>query len=93
MNELAELLPKYPRLRMSSIYWSGRFNVAAEHEHLIEDSRRILGYLKRFGSDRLTFGPPRPQVDGEKSPSPTKSAASLSRSSVSEPIFIRMSAA
>jgi inosose dehydratase len=66
MNELAELLPKYPRLRMSSIYWSGPFNVVAEHEHLIEDSRRILGYLKRFGSDRLTFGPPRPQVDDEK---------------------------
>lgn len=66
MNELAELLPKYPKLRMSSIYWSGPFNVASEHERLIGESRRILGYLKRFGSDRLTFGPPRPQVDDEK---------------------------
>ena len=35
MGELAELLPKYPKLRMSSIYWSGPFNVASEHERLI----------------------------------------------------------
>jgi inosose dehydratase len=26
----------------------------------------MLGYLKRFGAERLTFGPPRPDVDDEK---------------------------
>ena len=66
MAELEQLLPKYKNLRMSSIYWSGQFNVPSEHDRLIEESHRILGYLKRFGSDRLTFGPPRPNVEDEK---------------------------
>jgi hypothetical protein len=66
MAELEQLLPKYKNIRMSSIYWSGQFNLSSEHDRLIEESHRILGYLKRFGSDRLTFGPPRPNVDDEK---------------------------
>ena len=66
MDELAQLLPKYPKLRMSSIYWSGPFHTLSEHPRLIEQSHQILGYLKRFGADRLTFGPPRPDVDDEK---------------------------
>jgi inosose dehydratase len=66
MAELEQLLPKYKNLRMSSIYWSGQFNLPSEHDRLIEESHRILGYLKRFGADRLTFGPPRPNVEDEK---------------------------
>lgn len=66
MAQLESLLPKYPKLRMSSIYWSGPFNVLSEHQRLTEESHRILGYLKRFGAERLTFGPPRPVVDDEK---------------------------
>ena len=66
MAQLESLLPKYPRLRMSSIYWSGPFHTLSEHERLIEQSHKILGYLKRFGADRLTFGPPRPDVEDEK---------------------------
>src|SRR5690242_19711408 len=34
MDELASLLPKYPRLRMSSIYWSGPFHTLSEHPRL-----------------------------------------------------------
>src|SRR5438128_396713 len=66
MGQLQQLLPKYPGLRMSSIYWSGSFHTASEHGRLRDESRRILGYLKRFGADRLTFGPPRPDVEDEK---------------------------
>ena len=66
MDELATLLPKYPKIRMSSIYWGGPFHTLSEHPRLIEQSHQILGYLKRFGADRLTFGPPRPDVDDEK---------------------------
>ena len=66
MAELEKLLPKYSRLRMSSIYWSGPFHTASEHEKLLQQSRQILGYLKRFGAERLTFGPPRADVDDEK---------------------------
>jgi inosose dehydratase len=66
MAELEQLLSKYKNLRMSSIYWSGAFNDPSQHDHLIEEAQRILGYLKRFGSDRLTFGPPRPNVEDEK---------------------------
>jgi inosose dehydratase len=51
---------------MSSIYWSGPFHTASEHERLLQQSRQILGYLKRFGAERLTFGPPRPDVEDEK---------------------------
>src|SRR6266849_4257064 len=66
MNELEQLLPKYKTLRMSSIYWSGPFHTPSEHERLRNESHRILGYLKRFGADRLTFGPPRPDVEDER---------------------------
>jgi inosose dehydratase len=66
MDELAKLLPKYPKLRMSSIYWSGPFHTPSEHDRLKQQSHQILGYLKRFGADRLTFGPPRPDVEDEK---------------------------
>jgi inosose dehydratase len=67
MDQLAQLQQeKYPRIKMSSIYWSGPFHTASEHERLAQESRKILGYLKRFGADRLTFGPPRPDVDDEK---------------------------
>jgi inosose dehydratase len=66
MAELEQLLHNYKNIRMSSIYWSGAFNVPSEHDRLIQEARRILGYLKRFGSDRLTFGPPRPDVEDEK---------------------------
>jgi inosose dehydratase len=66
MDELARLLPQYKNLRMSSIYWSGQFHLESEHPALLQECRRILGYLKRFGADRLTFGPPRPDVEDEK---------------------------
>lgn len=66
MAELEQLLPKYKNLRMSSIYWGGQFNEPSEHNRLIEESHRILGYLKRFGSERLTLGPPLPNVEDEK---------------------------
>jgi inosose dehydratase len=66
MDQLEQLLPKYKNLRMSSIYWGGPFNVPSEHDRLVKESHRILGYLKRFGSERLTFGPPRPDVEDEK---------------------------
>lgn len=62
---LEELAPKYS-LRMSGIYWGDRFHVAAEHERLLQESHRFLGYLKRFHSDRLIIGPPRPEVENEK---------------------------
>lgn len=66
MAQLEGLLPKYSRIHMSSIYWSGPFHTASEHERLLQQSRQILGYLKRFGAERLTFGPPRPDVEDEK---------------------------
>jgi inosose dehydratase len=66
MDELALLLPKYKNLRVSSIYWGGQFHLPSEHDRLLQESHRILGYLKRFSSDRLTFGPPRPDVEDEK---------------------------
>jgi inosose dehydratase len=66
MAELEQLLHNYKNLRMSSIYWSGPFNEPSEHDRLIKEVHGILGYLKRFGSERLTFGPPRPNVPDEK---------------------------
>jgi inosose dehydratase len=67
MDQLEQLLSsKYKNLRMSSVYWGGPFNVPSEHDRLVKESHRILGYLKRFKSERLTFGPPRPDVDDEK---------------------------
>jgi sugar phosphate isomerase/epimerase len=41
MAELAQLLPKYKNLRMSSVYWSGPFNVPSEHDRLIDESHRF----------------------------------------------------
>src|ERR1039457_6224337 len=46
MAELEKLLPQHKNLRMSSIYWGGPFNVPSEHDRLIEEGRRILGYLR-----------------------------------------------
>jgi inosose dehydratase len=66
MAELEQLLHNYKNLRMSSIYWSGPFNEPSEHDRLIKEVHGILGYLKRFGSERLTFGPPRPNVEDER---------------------------
>jgi inosose dehydratase len=66
MAQLESLLPKYSRIHMSSIYWSGPFHTVSEHDRLLQQSRQILGYLKRFGAERLTFGPPRPDVEDEK---------------------------
>ena len=66
MAELEQLLHNYKNLRMSSIYWSGPFNEPSEHDRLIKEVHGILGYLRRFGSERLTFGPPRPNVEDEK---------------------------
>jgi inosose dehydratase len=66
MNELEQLLPQHKSIQMSSVYWSGAFEDASQHEKLKEESRRILGYLKRFGAERLTFGPPRPTTGDEK---------------------------
>jgi inosose dehydratase len=66
MAQLEKLLPKYPRLRMSSLYWGAPFHTPSEHDRLIQQAHQMLGYLKRFGADRLTFGPPRPDVDDER---------------------------
>lgn len=65
MNELADLLPKY-KLRVSSIYWGDNFHQPSAEDRLLKDCHRYLGYLKRFGSDRLTLGPPPPNVEDER---------------------------
>lgn len=65
MAALERLLPKY-KVRVSSIYWGDDFHVVSQHERIQKDCHRFLGYLKRFGSDRLTIGPPDPKVDNEK---------------------------
>ena len=64
MNELADLLPKH-KLRVSTIYWGDTFHLPAEEERLLRECRRFLGYLQRFESQRLTFGPPPPNVEDE----------------------------
>jgi inosose dehydratase len=64
MNELAELLPQH-KLRVATIYWGDNFHQPSAEERLLKDCHRFLGYLKRFGSDRLTFGPPPPNVEDE----------------------------
>jgi len=61
----ALLAPKY-RLRLSGIYWADRFHLESEHERIRRDCHRFLGYLKRFGSDRLIIGPPGPDVEDER---------------------------
>lgn len=65
MALLEELAPKY-KLRMSGIYWGDRFHLASEYERILKESHRFLGYLKRFGSDRLIIGPPGPEVEDER---------------------------
>src|SRR5262249_47811121 len=62
---MEKLAPKYS-LRMSGIYWGDRFHEPAEHERLLKECHRFLGYLKRFGADRLIIGPPSPKVEDEK---------------------------
>ncbi len=64
MNELAELLPKY-KLRVSTIYWGDNFHLPGQEERLLKECHRFLGYLKRFESERLVFGPPPPNVEDE----------------------------
>jgi inosose dehydratase len=65
MNELAELLPQH-KLRVSSIYWGDNFHQPSAEDRLMKDCHRYLRYLKRFGCDRLTFGPPPPNVEDER---------------------------
>lgn len=65
MATLEKLAPKY-KLRMSGIYWDDNFHLAAQHDRLVKDSHRFLGYLKRFGADRLIIGPPEPNVENER---------------------------
>ncbi len=65
MSELEQLLPKY-KLRVSTIYWGDQFHLVSERGRLLKDCRRFLGYLKRFGSDRLIYGPPPPNVENER---------------------------
>lgn len=64
MTELAELLPKH-KLRLASIYWGDNFHQPKEEARLLKECHRFLGYLKRMGSDRLTFGPPPANVPDE----------------------------
>jgi len=66
MAQLGELLQMHKTIRMCSIYWNGPFHEPAQHDRLWEQGRKVLGYLKRFGADRFTFGPPRPDVEDEK---------------------------
>ena len=65
MSELEQLLPKY-KLRVSTIYWGDQFHLVSERGRLLKDCHRFLGYLKRFGSDRLIYGPPPPNVENER---------------------------
>ena len=51
---------------MSGIYWGDEFHKAEKFDALVKESHRFLGYLKRFGSDRLIIGPPTPVVEDEK---------------------------
>ncbi|MCX6634046.1 MAG: sugar phosphate isomerase/epimerase [Acidobacteria bacterium] len=65
MARLESLLPDY-KLRVASIYWADRFHFPEEHDRIRKDCHRFLGYLKRFGSGRLTIGPPGPSPDETK---------------------------
>jgi len=65
MARLESLLPDY-KLRVASIYWADRFHLPEEHDRIRKDCHRFLGYLKRFGSGRLTIGPPGPSPDETK---------------------------
>jgi sugar phosphate isomerase/epimerase len=59
MATLEKLAEKY-KLRMSGIYWGDDFHLADQHDWLVKDSHRFLGYLRRFGADRLIIGLPSP---------------------------------
>lgn len=59
MATLEEVAPKY-KLRMSGIYWGDGFHLAAEYDRIVKDSHRFLGYLRRFGAERLIIGPLEP---------------------------------
>jgi inosose dehydratase len=65
MNALVELLPKY-KLRVSTIYWGDNYHDPSQEARLLKECHRFLGYLKRFGADHLTFGPPPPNVEDER---------------------------
>jgi sugar phosphate isomerase/epimerase len=65
MAELARLAPQH-NVRMASIYWAGQFHLKSEREKLLKDCPRFLGYLKKFKCDRLTLGPPSPNVEDER---------------------------
>jgi inosose dehydratase len=65
MARLESLLPQY-KLRVATIYWADRFHLAEEHDRIRKECHRFLGYLKRFGSDRLTIGPPSPSTEETK---------------------------
>ena len=65
MARLESLLPEH-KLRVASIYWADRFHLPEEHDRIRKDCHRFLGYLKRFGSGRLTIGPPGPSPDETK---------------------------
>jgi inosose dehydratase len=65
MSALETLAPQH-KLRMSGIYWADEFHKAEKFDALVRESRRFLGYLKRFGADRLIIGPPTPVVEDEK---------------------------
>jgi inosose dehydratase len=65
MATLEGLAAKY-KVRMSGIYWGDDFHLADQHDRLVKDSRRFLGYLRRFGAERLIIGPPEPNVENEK---------------------------
>ncbi|MBI4873714.1 MAG: TIM barrel protein [Acidobacteria bacterium] len=64
MARLEGELPKY-KLRVASIYWADQFHLPEQHARIRKECHRFLGYLKRFGSDRLTIGPPGPSVEDE----------------------------
>lgn len=97
MAQLEKLLPQYPRLRVSSLYWGAPFHTPSEHDRLIQQAHQMLGYLKRFGAERLTFGPPGPMRTMRRSQSVTRRGLPMRsgeypwRNITSEPIFIPMS--
>lgn len=66
IERLERLAPK-AGLRLSGIYWGDQWHLPSERSRQLgPDARRFLGYLKRFGSDRLILGPPRPDVEEEQ---------------------------
>ncbi len=66
MESLERLLAARRRVKLCGIYWADRFHLDAEHERIRKECRRFLGYLKRFGADRLIIGPPGPDVEDER---------------------------